>query len=136
MISPPTHSLHHTPTHHSQSSLIVLVMVLDTVGLPPSDASFIIAVDWMIERFRTIVNVISDSVGVGIVDHLSRGELEEADRQAEALGIGRRRSSMRYGSSQVVAELAAAVRSQEAASLLGHRPSRENNVTLHVPEER
>ncbi|XP_063234844.1 excitatory amino acid transporter 3-like [Bacillus rossius redtenbacheri] len=30
-----------------QSSLIVLVMVLDTVGLPPSDASFIIAVDWM-----------------------------------------------------------------------------------------
>lgn len=31
------------------------------------------------DRFRTVVNVLGDAIGAGIVAHLSRDELREAD---------------------------------------------------------
>ncbi|XP_075218953.1 excitatory amino acid transporter 1-like [Lycorma delicatula] len=59
-----------------QAGLVTMVMVLDTVGLPAEDVTLIIAVDWLLDRFRTTVNVLGDSLGAGIVDHLSKGELK------------------------------------------------------------
>uniref|UniRef100_A0A2M4BKW5 Amino acid transporter n=1 Tax=Anopheles marajoara TaxID=58244 RepID=A0A2M4BKW5_9DIPT len=59
-----------------QAGLVTLVMVLDTVGLPAEDVSLIIAVDWLLDRFRTLVNVLGDSFGAGIVYHFSKAELE------------------------------------------------------------
>jgi Na+/H+-dicarboxylate symporter len=50
-------------------------MVLDTLGLPAEDVSLIIAVDWLLDRVRTVVNVLGDSFGAGIVAHLSKNEL-------------------------------------------------------------
>ncbi|XP_034940105.1 excitatory amino acid transporter 1-like [Chelonus insularis] len=58
-----------------QAGLVTMVMVLDTVGLPAKDVTLIIAIDWLLDRFRTSVNVIGDSLGAGIVNHLSRNEL-------------------------------------------------------------
>ncbi|EFN78314.1 Excitatory amino acid transporter 3 [Harpegnathos saltator] len=58
-----------------QAGLVTMVMVLDTVRLPANDVFLIIAVDWLLDRFRTTVNVIGDSLGAGIVHHLSRNEL-------------------------------------------------------------
>ncbi|KDR14328.1 hypothetical protein L798_11418, partial [Zootermopsis nevadensis] len=58
-----------------QAGLVTMVMVLDTVGLPPEDVTLIITVDWLLDRFRTMVNVLGDSLGAGIVDHLSKSEL-------------------------------------------------------------
>ena len=34
-------------------------------------------------RFRTAINVLGDSLGAGIVAHLSKGELEEMERVEE-----------------------------------------------------
>jgi len=53
-----------------------MVMVLDTLGLPASDVSLIMAVDWFLDRFRTFTNVLGDSLGAGIVHHLSKDELD------------------------------------------------------------
>lgn len=39
----------------------------------------ILAVDWLLDRFRTVVNVMGDAIGAGIVYHLSKKELEELD---------------------------------------------------------
>ncbi|KAK0168599.1 hypothetical protein PV327_002379 [Microctonus hyperodae] len=58
-----------------QAGLVTMVMVLDTVGLPAKDVTLIIAIDWLLDRFRTSVNVVGDSLGAGIVNHLSKNEL-------------------------------------------------------------
>ncbi|XP_014254121.1 excitatory amino acid transporter 3 isoform X2 [Cimex lectularius] len=60
-----------------QAGLVTMVMVLDTVGLPAEDVTLIFAVDWLLDRFRTSINVIGDSLGAGIVAHLSKKELEK-----------------------------------------------------------
>lgn len=62
-----------------QAGLVTMVMVLDTVGLPAEDVTIILAVDWLLDRFRTAINVLGDSIGAGLVYHLSKNELEALD---------------------------------------------------------
>ncbi|TRY73010.1 hypothetical protein TCAL_03354 [Tigriopus californicus] len=59
-----------------QAGLVTMVMVLDTVGLPAEDVTIILAVDWLLDRFRTAINVLGDSIGAGLVYELSKAELE------------------------------------------------------------
>eukprot|EP00090_Calanus_glacialis_P030538 TRINITY_DN4930_c0_g1_i1.p1 TRINITY_DN4930_c0_g1~~TRINITY_DN4930_c0_g1_i1.p1 ORF type:complete len:494 (+),score=139.84 TRINITY_DN4930_c0_g1_i1:271-1752(+) len=66
-----------------QAGLVTMVMVLDTVGLPSEAVSLILSIDWLLDRFRTAINVLGDSLGAGIVAHLSKGELEEMERVEE-----------------------------------------------------
>lgn len=82
-----------------------MVMVLNTVGLPVDDIAYIIAVDWLLyenysfhikiykinvhkrlilllfsmnrDRFRTTINVMCDTLGAVLVDHLSRNDLKD-----------------------------------------------------------
>uniref|UniRef100_A0A2M3Z6Q8 Amino acid transporter n=1 Tax=Anopheles braziliensis TaxID=58242 RepID=A0A2M3Z6Q8_9DIPT len=70
-----------------QAGLVTLVMVLDTVGLPAEDVSLIIAVDWLLDRFRTLVNVLGDSFGAGIVYHFSKAELESSKQLQQDLSV-------------------------------------------------
>uniref|UniRef100_A0A2M4AGK0 Amino acid transporter n=1 Tax=Anopheles triannulatus TaxID=58253 RepID=A0A2M4AGK0_9DIPT len=70
-----------------QAGLVTLVMVLDTVGLPAEDVSLIIAVDWLLDRFRTLVNVLGDSFGAGIVYHFSKAELESTKQSQQDLNV-------------------------------------------------
>lgn len=61
------------------AGLVLMILVLTSVGLPVSDISLIVAVDWLLDRIRTSLNVLGDSFGAGIVDHLSRAELAKMD---------------------------------------------------------
>merc|ERR1711879_329959 len=65
-----------------QAGLVTMVMVLDTVGLPAEDVTIILAVDWLLDRFRTAINVLGDSIGAGLVYHLSKEELENIKKGA------------------------------------------------------
>ncbi|KAJ8314323.1 hypothetical protein KUTeg_008884 [Tegillarca granosa] len=58
-----------------QAGLVTMVIVLSAVGLPVDDITLIIVVDWFLDRFRTMTNVTGDSLGAGIVYHLSKDEL-------------------------------------------------------------
>merc|ERR1712001_109394 len=64
-----------------QAGLVTMVMVLNTIGLPSGDIALILSVDWLLDRFRTTVNVLGDAIGAGIVYHLSKKELEMMDQQ-------------------------------------------------------
>ncbi|XP_068946891.1 excitatory amino acid transporter 3 [Petaurus breviceps papuanus] len=66
-----------------QAGLVTMVIVLSAVGLPAEDVTLIIAVDWLLDRFRTMVNVLGDAYGTGIVEKLSKKELEQMDVTSE-----------------------------------------------------
>ena len=38
-----------------------MIMVLDTVGLPAEDVALILAVDWLLDRFRSVEMVSTNS---------------------------------------------------------------------------
>ncbi|XP_029939430.1 excitatory amino acid transporter 4 isoform X2 [Salarias fasciatus] len=64
-----------------QAGLVTMVIVLTSVGLPTEDITLIIAVDWFLDRLRTTTNVLGDSLGAGIVEHLSLGELHSQNTE-------------------------------------------------------
>ncbi|NXK34052.1 EAA3 protein, partial [Piprites chloris] len=66
-----------------QAGLVTMVIVLSAVGLPAEDVTLIIAVDWLLDRFRTTVNVLGDAFGTGVVEKLSKKELEQMDVNSE-----------------------------------------------------
>jgi solute carrier family 1 (high affinity glutamate transporter) protein 1 len=51
-----------------QAGLVTMVLVLNAVGLPTEGIALILLVDWLLDRFRTSVNVWGDCVGSAFVD--------------------------------------------------------------------
>uniref|UniRef100_UPI00358F52A7 excitatory amino acid transporter 2-like n=1 Tax=Myxine glutinosa TaxID=7769 RepID=UPI00358F52A7 len=67
------------------AGLVTMLLVLTAVGLPSSDIGLLLAVDWLLDRIRTSVNVVGDSYGAGIIDHLCKAELQALDAQHRVL---------------------------------------------------
>ncbi|XP_027693899.1 excitatory amino acid transporter 5 [Vombatus ursinus] len=55
-----------------QAGLVTMVIVLTSVGLPTDDITLIVAVDWALDRFRTMINVLGDALATGIMAHICR----------------------------------------------------------------
>ncbi|KAK1131309.1 hypothetical protein K0M31_017596 [Melipona bicolor] len=69
------------------SALITMLIVLTALGLPTNDVSLLFAVDWMLDRIRTSINVLGDGYGAGIVYHLSKNELDRMDQERKLEGL-------------------------------------------------
>ncbi|XP_036376935.1 excitatory amino acid transporter 5-like isoform X2 [Megalops cyprinoides] len=62
-----------------QAGLVTMVIVLTSVGLPPDDITLIVAIDWVLDRFRTMINVLGDALAAGIIAHLCRKDFPASD---------------------------------------------------------
>ncbi len=54
-----------------QHGIVTLVIVLTAVGLPAEGIGLIVAVDWFLDRCRTVINVWGNGVGAVLVDRLA-----------------------------------------------------------------
>ncbi|KAF3701014.1 Excitatory amino acid transporter 5 Retinal glutamate transporter Solute carrier family 1 member 7 [Channa argus] len=67
-----------------QAGLVTMVIVLTSVGLPPADISLIVAIDWVLDRFRTMINVLGDALAAGIMAHICKKDFDKAAAAAAA----------------------------------------------------
>ena len=51
-----------------EAGLVTMIIVLTAVKLPVEYITLILAVDWLLDRFRTTVNVFGDACGAAIID--------------------------------------------------------------------
>jgi len=57
-----------------EAGLVTMVLVLQAVGLPMEGIGMILAIDWLLDRFRTTVNVWGDCVGAAVIDRFESGD--------------------------------------------------------------
>ena len=51
-----------------EAGLVTMVIVLNAVGLDVDSIAIILSIDWLLDRFRTAVNVLGDAIGSAVVD--------------------------------------------------------------------
>ncbi|KPP58306.1 neutral amino acid transporter A-like [Scleropages formosus] len=56
--------------------IITIAIILEAIGLPTEDLSLMLAVDWIVDRTTTVVNVEGDALGAGILHHINQKEME------------------------------------------------------------
>jgi Na+/H+-dicarboxylate symporter len=65
-----------------EAGLVTMVIVLRAVDLPIEGIGLILTIDWLLDRFRTTVNVWGDSVGAGVIETLENRSISEHADQA------------------------------------------------------
>ncbi|KPM07150.1 Sodium:dicarboxylate symporter-like protein 2 [Sarcoptes scabiei] len=63
-----------------QAGMITTVVVLNSIGFSLEDAALVIVVDFMLDRFRTMVNVLGDAFGAAVVHSRLNRILGESNR--------------------------------------------------------
>ncbi len=61
-----------------EAGLVTMVIVLRAVGLPIEGIGLILTIDWLLDRFRTTVNVWGDSVGAGVIETFEMKPVESS----------------------------------------------------------
>ncbi|KAF7225060.1 excitatory amino acid transporter 3 [Nothobranchius furzeri] len=60
---------------------VTTFLILTITGIPLEAASILPAVEWLLDRLGAFVNVLGDSIGVALVQHLSEEELKHMGAQ-------------------------------------------------------
>lgn len=63
--------------------IITIAIILEAIGLPTNDLSLMLAVDWIVDRTTTVVNVEGDALGAGILHHINEEEQKKLRQQEE-----------------------------------------------------
>ncbi|KAK2896706.1 hypothetical protein Q8A67_011194 [Cirrhinus molitorella] len=65
--------------------IITIAIILEAIGLPTHDLSLMLAVDWIVDRTTTVVNVEGDALGAGILHHINEQEIKKQRQQEQHL---------------------------------------------------
>ncbi|KAJ3590863.1 hypothetical protein NHX12_008811 [Muraenolepis orangiensis] len=95
--------------------VLTLAIILEAVGLPTNDLSLILAVDWLVDRTCTVLNVEGDAFGAGLLQHF-------VDRQAKNEEAGEL-SEVRLGDHLAVAP-------PESSPLMGKRNCKDKESVM------
>ncbi|ELU16274.1 hypothetical protein CAPTEDRAFT_199245, partial [Capitella teleta] len=67
------------------SSIVVVIMIAGVINVPVTDRlGLIMAIEWLLDRLRTMANLESNAVGVSVIDHFLKKSLH--DKQDEESG--------------------------------------------------
>uniref|UniRef100_A0A8C5T5J8 Amino acid transporter n=1 Tax=Malurus cyaneus samueli TaxID=2593467 RepID=A0A8C5T5J8_9PASS len=61
--------------------VLTIAIILEAIGLPTNDLSLILAVDWIVDRTTTVVNVEGDALGAGILNYLNEKDKDKGKEQ-------------------------------------------------------
>ncbi len=61
-----------------EAGLVTMVIVLRAVDLPVEGITLILSIDWLLDRFRTTINVWGDSIGAGVIERYESADSTEA----------------------------------------------------------
>ncbi len=59
-----------------EAGLVTMIIVLKAVNLPIEGIALILSVDWLLDRFRTTINVLGDAMGAAVVEKVLPAETE------------------------------------------------------------
>uniref|UniRef100_A0A3P8VHW4 Amino acid transporter n=1 Tax=Cynoglossus semilaevis TaxID=244447 RepID=A0A3P8VHW4_CYNSE len=69
--------------------VLTLAIILEAVGLPTNDISLILAVDWIVDRSCTVLNVEGDAFGAGILQFfVDRTAKQQEDTELSEIRLG------------------------------------------------
>ncbi|XP_030052215.1 neutral amino acid transporter A [Microcaecilia unicolor] len=61
--------------------VLTIAIILEAIGLPTNDLSLILAVDWIVDRTTTVVNVEGDALGAGILHYLNEKDAPKSHHE-------------------------------------------------------
>ncbi|XP_072187090.1 neutral amino acid transporter A isoform X2 [Excalfactoria chinensis] len=67
--------------------VLTIAIILEAIGLPTNDLSLILAVDWIVDRTTTVVNVEGDALGAGILNYLNEKEKREKEQELKEVNV-------------------------------------------------
>ncbi|XP_051775650.1 neutral amino acid transporter A [Erpetoichthys calabaricus] len=67
--------------------IITIAIILEAIGLPTNDLSLMLAVDWIVDRTTTVVNVEGDALGAGILHHINQKAMKKEQLHLEDVRV-------------------------------------------------
>ncbi|XP_030413759.1 neutral amino acid transporter A isoform X2 [Gopherus evgoodei] len=67
--------------------VLTIAIILEAIGLPTNDLSLILAVDWIVDRTTTVVNVEGDALGAGILHYLNQKEKTAKEEELDEVNV-------------------------------------------------
>ncbi|MEE6474567.1 hypothetical protein FKM82_010421 [Ascaphus truei] len=101
--------------------VLTIAIILEAIGLPTNDLSLILAVDWIVDRTTTVVNVEGDALGAGILHHLNQKEMAKNQQELNDVYV--------EGVPNCKSE-------EETSPLVTHRDQTSNPPSITMPESK
>ncbi|XP_032910188.1 neutral amino acid transporter A [Catharus ustulatus] len=67
--------------------VLTIAIILEAIGLPTNDLSLILAVDWIVDRTTTVVNVEGDALGAGILNYLNEKDKKKREQELKEVTV-------------------------------------------------